>query len=225
MDSVLRRLQQKIAYQFNNLDLLNQALTHRSFGSPNNERLEFLGDSILNCLIAIRLCERFPNLKEGELSRLRASLVRQEGLHPVAENLALGDCLRLGEGERKSGGHRRPSILADAVEALIAAVHLDGGFAAAQELVDRLYAEQLAGLVPHDVLKDPKTALQEWLQARKKPLPDYQMLEVHGEAHSQNFEVACVVQSFGIRQIGRGTSRRAAEQQSAKAALEQLKKS
>ncbi len=224
MESAFRQLEDRIGYRFRNSGLLVEALTHRSYGSPNNERLEFLGDSVLNCLIAIRLCERFPSLREGELSRLRASLVRQEGLHPVAEHLDLGRWLRLGDGERKSGGHRRPSILADALEALIAAVHLDGGFGAAQVFVDTIYSDQFDQLDPQDVLKDPKTALQEWLQARKKPLPEYVTLEVHGEAHSQDFEVACVVKCMGVRQVGRGTSRRAAEQQSAKAALEQLKK-
>lgn len=217
-----RALEAAIGHRFSDASLLLQSLTHRSFGSPNNERLEFLGDSILNCVIAMQLFARFPELKEGELSRLRASLVRQEGLHQVARGLDLGAFLRLGEGELKSGGARRPSILADALEALFAAVALDGGFDAARRVIDRLYTPLLDDIDPAAAFKDAKTALQEWLQARKMPLPQYQTLNVHGEAHAQEFEVACVVDPLGVRQIGRGGSRRAAEQQSAEAALRQL---
>lgn len=219
------RLQRHIGHRFANPALLEQALTHRSFGQPNNERLEFLGDSILNCVIAIALFERFGELKEGELSRLRASLVRQEGLHRVALKLDLGDQLRLGEGELKSGGHGRPSILADALEAVLAAVFLDAGFEAAKSVVDRLYAEMLGEIDPGLALKDPKTALQEFLQARKLPLPDYSTVMVHGEAHAQEFEVSCSVPSYGLHTTGRGPSRRAAEQQSAEHALARLRTS
>lgn len=221
----ITKLQARIGYRFSDGALLLQALTHRSYGQPNNERLEFLGDSILNCVIAMSLYDRFPDLKEGELSRLRASLVRQEGLHRVAVELDLGAHLRLGEGELKSGGFRRPSILADALEALFAAVSLDAGFDAARGVIDRLYAPLVDEIDPAAAFKDAKTALQEWLQARKLPLPSYQTLNVHGEAHAQEFEVACVVDAVGLRQVGRGASRRAAEQQSAEAALAKLKNS
>jgi ribonuclease III len=220
----LLRLQRDLGHHFQDVDLLEQALTHRSFGQPNNERLEFLGDSILNCVIAIALFGRFEELKEGELSRLRASLVRQEGLHRVAIELKLGEWLRLGEGELKSGGFRRPSILADALEAIFGAVYLDAGFAVAQAVIDRLYAAQLDEIDPRIARKDPKTALQEFMQGRKLPLPSYVTVHVHGEAHAQEFEVACIVESFNLRTTGRGANRRAAEQQSAELALAQLRK-
>lgn len=219
----LLRLQRKLGYEFSDPALFEQALTHRSFGQPNNERLEFLGDSVLNCVIAIALCERFGDLREGELSRLRASLVRQEGLHKVALELDLGEALRLGEGELKSGGFRRPSILADALEAIFAAVYLDAGFEAARSVIDRLYAPAIAAIDPAIALKDPKTALQEWLQGRKLALPAYETLRVMGEAHSQEFEVRCSVQALGLSATGRGTSRRAAEQQAAERALAALR--
>ncbi|HRQ48157.1 MAG TPA: ribonuclease III [Rhodocyclaceae bacterium] len=220
--SGLEQLQHKLGYAFHAPALLEQALTHRSFGQPNNERLEFLGDSILNCVIAMALFERFGHMREGELSRLRASLVRQEGLHRVALDLDLGDQLRLGEGELKSGGFRRPSILADALEAVFAAVHLDGGFDAARLVVTQLYTPQIEEIDPGLARKDPKTALQELLQARKLPLPTYRTVEVHGEAHAQEFEVMCVVEGFDLHTTGRGPSRRAAEQQSAEIALARL---
>ena len=220
----LDRLQQRVGYSFANPALLEQALTHRSFGQPNNERLEFLGDSILNCATAIALYARFGELREGELSRLRASLVCQDALHRVALQLDLGDYLRMGEGELKSGGFRRPSILADALEALFGAIYLDRGFEAARAVIDRLYAPLVAGIDSRVAAKDPKTALQEWLQGRKLPLPCYVTLGVHGEAHAQEFEVACEVHAYKLRTVGRGTSRRAAEQQSAELALAQLRK-
>lgn len=225
MKSFDSRLQQRLGHAFSNPALLVQALTHRSFGQPNNERLEFLGDSILNCVIAIALFERFGELKEGEMSRLRASLVRQEGLHRVAQTLDLGEALRLGEGELKSGGFRRPSILADALEAVFAAVFLDAGFDAAKGVIDRLYAPMIAEIDPRAALKDPKTALQEWLQGRKLPLPQYQLAQVLGEAHAQEFEIVCMLEACGVRTVGRGASRRAAEQQSAELALAALRKS
>jgi ribonuclease-3 len=218
------RLQLALGYRFRDPALLTQALTHRSFGQPNNERLEFLGDSILNCVVAIALFERFGELREGELSRLRASLVRQEALHRIALELGLGECLRLGEGEMKSGGFRRPSILADAVEAVFAAVFLDAGFEAAKAVIDGLYAAALAELDPHAPTKDPKTALQEWLQGRRLALPAYAMVEVRGEAHAQEFEVSCAIEALGVRTVGRGVSRRAAEQEAAAAALAQVRK-
>lgn len=223
MHAELERLQRLLGHRFASVGLLEQALTHRSFGLPNNERLEFLGDGILNCVIAIALCARFEDLREGELSRLRATLVRQEGLHRVAAGLGLGEALRLGEGELKSGGHRRPSILADALEAVFAAVYLDAGFEAAKAVIDRLYAPLIAEIDPSLALKDPKTALQEFLQGRKLALPAYETVRVLGEAHAQEFEVRCTVQALGISATGRGPSRRAAEQQAAERALAALR--
>ncbi len=220
----IERLQDRLDYHFRDPALLRQALTHRSVGQANNERLEFLGDSILNCVVSMALFARFGGLREGELSRVRASLVRQDALHRIAIQLELGDCLRLGEGELRSGGFRRPSILADALEAVFAAVFLDSDFDTVRTVIDRLYAPLIAEVDPAKPSKDPKTALQEWLQARKVALPSYSMVNVIGEAHSQEFEVACEVQKFGVRTLGRGTSRRAAEQQSAELALAALRK-
>ena len=220
----LDQLQARLGHVFADARLLQEALTHRSFGQPNNERFEFLGDSILNCVIAIALFERFGELREGELSRVRASLVRQDALHRIALDLDLGDCLRLGEGELKSGGSRRPSILADAVEALFAAVFLDAGFAAAKAVVDRLYVPLLAEVDPLKPSKDPKTALQEWLQGRRIAVPTYSMVQALGEAHAQEFEVACEIPKLGVRTLGRGPSRRIAEQQSAELALAAVRK-
>lgn len=221
----LDALQKAIGHRFSRLDLLQQAVTHRSFGSPHNERLEFLGDSIVNCVTAIALFERFGELREGDMSRLRANLVRQEALHRLAEGLKLGEYLRLGEGEMKSGGHRRPSILADALEAIFAAVFLDAGFEAAKAVIDQLYASSIASLDPARALKDPKTALQEWLQGRRMPLPKYSLADARGEAHQQEFEVECEITGLGLKTRGIGVSRRAAEQQSAQRALELLPKS
>ena len=218
----LDALQQAIGHRFARPELLEQAVTHRSFGSPHNERLEFLGDSVLNCVTAIALFGRFDNLREGDMSRLRANLVRQEALHRLADGLRLGEYLRLGEGELKSGGHRRPSILADALEAIIAAVFLDAGFEAAKGVVDRLYDKSLAALDPARALKDPKTALQEWLQGRRMALPKYSLADTRGEAHQQEFEVECEIAGLGLKTRGIGVSRRAAEQQSAQRALELL---
>lgn len=218
------RLQARLGHDFANPALLQEALTHRSFGQPNNERFEFLGDSILNCVMSIALFERFGELREGELSRVRASLVRQDALYRIALELELGDFLRLGEGELKSGGASRPSILADAVEAVFAAVFLDAGFAAAKAVIDRLYAGLLAEVDPRKPSKDPKTALQEWLQGRRIALPVYAMVQVLGEAHAQEFEVACEIPRLGVRTLGRGPSRRIAEQQSAELALAAVRK-
>ncbi|MBS0545006.1 MAG: ribonuclease III [Proteobacteria bacterium] len=223
----LGRVQRALGHEFRDVSLLRQALTHRSFGQPNNERLEFLGDSILNCITAVALYTRFSGLREGELSRARASLVRQEALHRLALGLALGDELSLGEGELKSGGARRPSILADALEAVFGAIYLDAGFEAVKAVVDRLYAPLLDEVDPRKPAKDPKTALQEWLQGHRIALPIYTMSQVLGEAHAQEFEVACEIPKLAIRTLGRGASRRAAEQQSAElalAALAELKK-
>lgn len=215
----LQRLEAALGHGFSRPELLRQALTHRSFGSPNNEQLEFLGDSILDCAISARLYLRFPGLREGELSRLRANLVRQESLAEIALGLDLGSYLHLGEGEVKSGGTKRPSILADALEALIGAVYLDGGFEPARAMVERLYQSALDRIDPEKPGKDPKTALQEILQGRRLPLPRYQLLATRGEAHAQEFEVECAVPELGLRTTGTGASRRTAEQQAAERAI------
>lgn len=224
MRSEFERLERALGHQFREPSLLRQALTHRSFGQPNNERLEFLGDGILNCVVAMALFDRFAGLREGEMSRLRASLVCQDALHRIATQLELGDFLRLGEGEMKSGGFRRPSILADALEAIFAGVYLDQGFPAAKAVIDRLYVDAIEAIDPTVAAKDPKTALQELLQGRKLPLPAYTTVKVRGEAHAQEFEVMCEVNALNVRTTGHGPSRRAAEQQSAELALAQLRK-
>jgi ribonuclease-3 len=217
------RLEQALGHVFFAPELLRQALTHRSHGSPHNERLEFLGDAVLNCAMASLLFHRFPSLREGELSRQRANLVCQESLAEIAQSLGLGDYLRLGEGELKSGGFQRPSILADALEALIGAIHLDAGFEAAQNAIGRLYAPLLDRLDPKASGKDAKTALQELLQGRKLPLPQYVLLATRGEAHAQEFEVECSVGSLGVSACGKGGSRRVAEQVAARAAMDKLR--
>ncbi len=217
-------LQQRIGYRFKRTELLAQALTHRSHGSLHNERLEFLGDSVLNCVIAAELHERFQDGREGDLTRMRANLVRQESLHGVAQSLSLGDWLRLGEGELKSGGHARPSILADSLEALIGAVFLDGGFEAARDAVLRLYHGQLGELDPSSPGKDPKTLLQELLQSRRIALPRYTVTATEGAAHNQSFEVECAIPELDLRSTGTGASRRAAEQAAAQRAFALLRK-
>jgi ribonuclease-3 len=207
-------------YSFGNTALLRQALTHRSFGVPHNERLEFLGDGVLNCVVAAVLFERFSQMPEGELSRLRASLVNQQSLFEVAQRIGLGSQLLLGEGELKSGGAQRPSILADALEALIGATFLDGGFAAAQALVLRLLEGQFAAADPQVVGKDAKTLLQEFLQARRIALPQYSVIATAGEAHEQSFRVECAIPELNIRTQGEGSSRRSAEQVAARRAYD-----
>ena len=214
------KLERALGHVFSRRELVQQALTHRSHGIDHNERLEFLGDSILNCVIAVLLFDRFADMREGELSRLRASLVRQETLFRIAQKLALGDFLRLGEGELKSGGHRRPSILSDGLEALIGAVYLDAGFARAQEIIAGLYGPLLAEIDPGSAAKDPKTALQEILQARHLALPLYVLREAHGEAHAREFEVECKIETLGVVTLGRGANRRSAEQAAAARAIE-----
>lgn len=216
------RLEQALAYTFIDRTLLQLALTHRSYSSLHNERLEFLGDAILNAVIARRVYERFPRLTEGELSRLRASLVRQDSLHQLAVVLSLGDFLRLGEGEQKSGGQQRPSILADALEALFGALWLDAGFDAAGHVISRVYENMLNRLTSGQGSKDAKTRLQEYLQGARIALPQYLLANTEGEAHAQQFTVACVIDSLQIRTEGRGGSRRAAEQMAAERALDAL---
>lgn len=218
----LERLLEKLGYRFKRQELLHQALTHRSFGTPHNERLEFLGDSVLNCVIATELYRRFPRLPEGDLSRARAQLVKQDTLHEVAQTLRLGEYIQLGEGELRSGGHRRPSILADAVEAIIGAIYLDKDFTTAADVVARLYQTLLEAIDPRTLGKDAKTRLQEYLQAHKKPLPIYSVIEVSGEAHAQQFVVDCLLEADDLRVTGAGSSRRQAEQEAAKIAFEKL---
>jgi ribonuclease-3 len=210
----------RTGYPFSNPDLLRQALTHRSHGASHNERLEFLGDAVLNCVIAAELFRLFPQLAEGELSRLRASLVNQQSLYEIAQQIELGAQLLLGEGEHKSGGVRRPSILADALEALIGAVFIDGGFDAARGLVLNLFDQPLKATDPLTLGKDAKTLLQEFLQARRIPLPQYSVITTAGGAHEQIFRVECVIPELDIRTQGEGPSRRSAEQAAARRAYE-----
>lgn len=215
-------IQARIGYAFGDGELLRRALTHRSYGATHNERLEFLGDSVVNCAIALELYRKFPDLPEGELSRLRASLVSQSALAALAENLSLGDFLSLGEGELKSGGARRPSILSDALEAILGAVMLDGGFSAAHEAVKRIFNDVLQVVNPETAGKDAKTLLQELLQRRRLALPQYAVAAVRGEAHDQEFEVECVIAPLNIRCKGTGTSRRRAEQEAAHLAYQRV---
>ena len=222
--SDLAELERRLGHRFSNPDLARQALTHRSFGTPHNERLEFLGDSLLNCAVATLLYERFAQLPEGDLSRLRATLVNQVSLSQVAAGLGLGERLRLGEGELKSGGFRRPSILADAVEALLGAVYLDAGFEAARSSVAHMLGDRLESAGSKPVDKDPKTALQEHLQGRGLALPRYAVQKTEGEAHEQTFIVECRVDDLGATATGKGPSRRAAEQAAAEGVLAQLEK-
>lgn len=211
----------RLGYRFEDSRLARQALTHRSYGTPHNERLEFLGDGVLNCAVASLLYERFPHLPEGHLSRLRANLVNQDSLSRLANQLDVGSYLLLGEGELKSGGFRRPSILADALEACFGAVFLDGGFDAAAEVIRTLYEPLVAELDPKAMGKDPKTLLQEFLQGRHLALPKYQVIEVRGEAHEQQFHVECLIPELAIRTQGEGPSRRSAEQLAARLAYDE----
>jgi ribonuclease-3 len=215
-------LQSRLNYTFTRTELLQHALTHRSYSADHNERLEFLGDSVLNLAVAHMLFEALGELPEGDLSRMRARLVRQDSLHGLALTLGLPELLRLGEGELRSGGQRRPSILADALEAVIGAVFLDGGFAAANALVRRLFDQVEISPAMSAAAKDAKTVLQEWLQGRKMKLPQYEVVQILGVAHRQTFEVACVVAQLELRVLGQGASRRAAEQAAAAAMLENL---
>ena len=209
-----------IGHRFSDPELLRRALTHRSYGPAHNERLEYLGDSVLNCVVALELYHKFPDLPEGELSRLRAHLVNQQSLAASAQRLAFGARLRLGEGELKSGGARRPSILADAVEAVVGAAFLDGGFNAARNVVRVLLGGAIDAIDPAVSGKDPKTLLQEYLQGRKLALPQYAVVTTRGEAHEQQFQVECVIPELGIRSLGEGASRRSAEQGAARQAYE-----
>ncbi|HDR8928538.1 MULTISPECIES: ribonuclease III [Burkholderia] len=218
----LSQLESRLRYEFRNAELLRQALTHRSHSATHNERLEFLGDSVLNCAVAALLFQRFGKLDEGDLSRVRANLVKQQSLYEIAQALNISDGLRLGEGELRSGGFRRPSILADAFEAIIGAVFLDGGFEAAQGVIKRLYVPILDHIDPRTLGKDAKTLLQEYLQGHKIALPTYTVVATHGAAHNQQFEVECTVPKLDVKVSGSGASRRAAEQAAAKKALDEV---
>jgi ribonuclease-3 len=218
----LSQLESRLRYEFRNAELLRQALTHRSHSATHNERLEFLGDSVLNCAVAALLFQRFSKLDEGDLSRVRANLVKQQSLYEIAQALNISDGLRLGEGELRSGGFRRPSILADTFEAIIGAVFLDGGFEAAQGVIKRLYVPILDHIDPRTLGKDAKTLLQEYLQGHKIALPTYTVVATHGAAHNQQFEVECTVPKLDVKVSGSGASRRAAEQAAAKKALDEV---
>ncbi len=218
----LAALEQRLGYQFKNRELLNLAMTHRSYRGPNNERLEFLGDAILSVIIAEDLYHRFPAAKEGQMSRMRAALVKGDTIAEMAREMQLGDCLNLGSGELKSGGHRRGSILADAFESLIGAIYLDSDFLQCRTLVLGWYHERLEALTRQGTQKDAKTLLQEMLQARKLALPQYHMKSVSGEAHRQTFLVECVVEALGLSAEASGSSRRDAEQDAARMLLNSL---
>jgi ribonuclease-3 len=216
----LTLLQTRLGHTFKDAALLQQALTHRSHSSLHNERLEFLGDSILNCVVASLLFERYSKIDEGDLSRLRANLVKQQSLYEIAQRLELSQFLRLGEGELKSGGFRRPSILADTLEALFGAIFLDAGFDTARKVIRSLYIPILDTVDPKTLGKDAKTLLQEFLQGKKIALPQYNVVATHGAAHNQEFEIECLVPKLDIQVFGSGGSRRAGEQAAAKLALE-----
>lgn len=218
----LEALQQRLQHRFSDPRLIERAVTHRSFGSEHNERLEFLGDAVLDLAISTLLFTHMRHVPEGELSRVRALLVRQDSLHEIALRLRLSEVLRLGEGEARSGGRERPSILADALEALIGAVFLDGGYDSARALVERLFEDVRLDAHLQEAAKDAKTALQEWLQGRRMPLPRYTVARVDGQAHHQVFEVHCEVDQLQLIEKGHGASRRAAEQMAAAAVLHKL---
>ncbi len=216
----LTLLQTRLGHTFKDAGLFQQALTHRSHSSLHNERLEFLGDSVLNCVVASLLFERYSKIDEGDLSRLRANLVKQQSLYEIAQRLELSQFLRLGEGELKSGGFRRPSILADTLEALFGAIFLDAGFDAARAVIRSLYIPILDTVDPKTLGKDAKTLLQEFLQGKKIALPQYNVVATHGAAHNQEFEIECLVPKLEVQVFGTGGSRRAGEQAAAKLALE-----
>jgi ribonuclease-3 len=215
-------LQERLGYRFSQAGLLQRALTHRSFGADHNERLEFLGDAVLNLAVSDLLFEHLADSPEGELTRVRAHLVRQEMLHALAVAIQLPSSLRLSDGEARGGGAQRPSILADALEAIIGGVYVDGGYEAARQLVRRLFSPVIAETAMQAWAKDPKTQLQEWLQARRHNVPEYRIDSTRGRAHDQVFFVVCSVPALGVEGRGEGRSRRAAEQEAAREALAQL---
>ena len=221
----LQALQQRLGYRYVQPELLRRALTHRSWGAEHNERLEFLGDAVLSLAVSRLLYERLAESDEGDLTRVRAHLVREDSLHRVALALGLPEVMRMSEGEARGGGAQRPSILADAVEALIGAVFLEGGYEAAHAVVQRLFGEVIQATEAESWGKDAKTELQEWLQARRVPVPAYRITATRGQAHAQTFEVECAVPTLGLVEHGEGRSRRAAEQEAARRMLEGLKAS
>ena len=221
----LQALQQRLGYHYVQPELLRRALTHRSWGAEHNERLEFLGDAVLSLAVSRLLYERLAESDEGDLTRVRAHLVREDSLHRVALALGLPEVMRMSEGEARGGGAQRPSILADAVEALIGAVFLEGGYEAAHAVVQRLFGEVIQATEAESWGKDAKTELQEWLQARRVPVPAYRITATRGQAHAQTFEVECAVATLGLVEHGEGRSRRAAEQEAARRMLEGLKAS
>lgn len=223
MSEALEALQRRLQHTFAKPALLTQALTHRSYSSDHNERLEFLGDSVLNLAVSGLLYQALGSLQEGELSRVRANLVKQDTLHAIAQELRLGPLIRLGEGELRSGGAKRPSILADALEAVIGAVYLDAGYEKAALLVHRLFEKVQINPQMPAAAKDAKTELQEWLQARKMKLPNYTVMSITGAAHRQTFEVQCLIEALQREGRGFGASRRAAEQEAAAVTLQLLK--
>ena len=223
MGSGLDSLQERLQHRFDNPKLLQRAVTHRSFSADHNERLEFLGDSVLNLSVSGLLYQRLETMPEGDLSRIRANMVKQETLHQLALGLRISEVLRLGEGEARSGGDKRPSILADALEALIGAVYLDAGYTTAEALVHRLFQAVEINPTMQAVAKDPKTELQEWLQGRKMKVPAYRVVATLGAAHRQTFDVECEIPELGLAERGIGGSRRAGEQVAAAAMLTLLK--
>jgi ribonuclease-3 len=223
--AALAALQQRLGYRFAQLELLRRALTHRSWGAEHNERLEFLGDAVLSLGVSSLLYARHGGSDEGDLTRVRAHLVREDSLHRAALALAVPEVLRMSEGEMRGGGAQRPSLLADAVEAVIGAVFLDGGYEPAQALVQRLFGEVIQATEAENWTKDAKTELQEWLQARKLPVPAYRITATRGQAHAQTFEVECAVPALGLAEQGVGKSRRSAEQEAARRMLDALKSS
>ena len=225
MDPALQALQQRLGYRFRQPLLVQRALTHRSFSADHNERLEFLGDAVLSLAVSGLLFERFAGSDEGDLTRVRAHLVREDSLHRAALQIGLPDVLRLSEGETRGGGAQRPSILADAVEALIGATFLDGGYEPALALVSTLFGELIQSTEIESWTKDAKTELQEWLQARRLAVPVYRIAATRGQAHAQTFEVECAVPALGLAEQGEGRSRRSAEQEAARRLLAVLKAS
>lgn len=219
MDPRLEHLQDRLGYRFAQPGLMARALTHRSFGAEHNERLEFLGDAVLNLAVSRLLFDRFGGSDEGDLTRVRAHLVREDSLHKAALVLRLNEALRLSEGEARGGGAQRASILADAMEAVIGAVYLDGGFDAASRLIEQLFGEVIASTGMDNWRKDAKTELQEWLQGRRLPVPVYRIVSTRGQAHAQTFEVECAVAALDIAATGEGRSRRTAEQEAASKVL------
>jgi len=222
LDKAETWLKKTLDYQFSDIRLLQQALTHRSVPGDNNERLEFLGDAVLDFVISDVVFRSHANAAEGDLSRLRASLVKDTSLAELALGLGLGEHLILGSGERKSGGHRRESILADALEAIFGAVYMDAGFDAARSVVERAFGDRLYDMPSVDELRDPKTRLQEWLQARGRGLPEYELVNVTGKAHRQRFEIRCSINESEIQTSGSGKTRRNAEQESAQGMLAEI---